>query len=126
MTFALRPIVLILLFGLLGVPVSAQEIVIGTGPICDTQQQTERLIALIDAGADSAIKVVNVEENNPTACVVATVAYLRGPKLAKIRSKDGTYQIVKVLVVGLQTPGGIVVTAPAAYFTIVKVNEQDV
>ena len=122
MTFVLRLIVLVLL---LGAPAGAQQVQIGTGPICDTQKQTERLVALLDGGAESAIKVVNAEENDPTACVVATVAYVRGPQIAVARAKDGTYQIVKVLVLGLHTPNGILATAPAAYFTILKVDEQD-
>jgi hypothetical protein len=123
MTLALRLLVPILL---LAAPAAAQEISIGTGPICDTQKQTERLVTLLDSGAEAAIKVVNAEEKDPTACVVATVAYLRGPKLATAHSKAGTYQIIKVLVLGLHTPNGILATAPAPYFTIVKVDEQDV
>lgn len=82
-------------------------------------------MALLDGGAEAAIKVVNAEENNPTACVVATVAFLRGPQLATVRGKAGTYQIVKVLVVGLHTAHGVLMTAPATFFTIVKVDEQD-
>ena len=122
MTFALRLILLILL---LSAPAAAQDVQFGTGPICDTQKQTERVVALLDGGTETAIKVVNAEENDPTACVVATVAYLRGPELATARGKAGSYQIVKILVVGLQTPTGILMTAPAAYFTILKVDEQE-
>ena len=122
MTFAFRLIVLILLFG---APAGAQEIQVGTGPICDTQKQTERLVTLLDGGAEAAIKVVNAEENDPTACVVATVAFLRGPQIATARGKAGTYQIIKVLVLGLHTAHGVLMTAPASYFTILKVEEQD-
>jgi len=122
MTFALRLITLALL---LAVPARAQEVQIGTGPICDTQKQTERLVALLDGGAESAIKVVNAEEKNPTACVVATVAYMEGPQLAVTHNKAGAYRIVKVLVIGLHTPAGVLPTAPAAYFTIFKIEEQE-
>ena len=123
MTFALRVIALALL---LAVPAQAQELQIGTGPICDTQKQTERLVALLDGGAETAIKVVNAEERDPTACIVATVAYMEGPQLTVAHNKAGTYRIVKVLVVGLHTPAGVVPTAPAAYFTIFKLEEQQV
>jgi hypothetical protein len=122
MTFALRLIVLALL---LAAPARAQEVQLGTGPICDTQKQTERVAALLDGGAESAIKLVNAEEKNPTACVVATVAYMEGPQLAVIHGKAGAYRIVKVLVIGLNTPAGVLPTAPAAYFTIFKVEEQE-
>jgi hypothetical protein len=122
MTFALRLIAFALL---LAGPARAQEVQIGTGPICDTQKQTERLVALLDGGAESAIKVVNTEEKNPTACVVATVAYMEGPQLAVAHNKAGAYRIVKVLVIGLNTPAGVLPTAPAAYFTIFKVEEQE-
>jgi hypothetical protein len=124
MTFVLRLRALALF---LSMPAGAQEmeIQIGSGPICDTQKQTERLVALLDGGAESAIKLVNAEENDPTACVVATVAYVRGPQASIAHSKAGTYRIVKVLVLGLHTPNGILATAPAAYFTILKVEEQE-
>jgi hypothetical protein len=122
MTFALRVIILILL---LGAPARAQEIQFGTGPICDTRKQTERLVALLESGAEAAVKVVNSEENDPTACVVAAVAFVRGADVATVRGKAGTYQIVKVLVFGLHTPHGVLMTTPATYFTIMKVAEQD-
>jgi hypothetical protein len=122
MTFALRLLVAILL---LCVPARAQELSIGTGPICDTQKQTERLVALLESDAEAASKVVNAEENDPTACVIATVAYLRGPQLAMASGKAGTYRIVKVLVFGLHTPAGILMTAPHPYFTLFKVEEQE-
>jgi hypothetical protein len=115
MTFALRLIAFALL---LAGPARAQEVQIGTGPICDTQKQTERLVALLDGGAASAIKVVNTEEKNPTACVVATVAYMEGPQLVVAHNKAGAYRIVKVLVIGLNTPAGVLPTAPAAYFVV--------
>jgi hypothetical protein len=126
MTFALRVILpIVFLCAFLGAPAAAQDVQFGTGPICDTQKQTERVVALLDGGAETAIKVVNAEENDPTACVVATVAYLRGPQLATARGKAGSYQIVKILVIGLQTAQGVLMTEPAAYFTIVKLDEQE-
>jgi hypothetical protein len=84
MTFAFRSLVLLLL---LAAPAGAQEVQVGTGPICDTQKQTERLVGLLDSGAEAAIKLVNAEEKDPTACVAAV--------------------------------------APAAYFTIFKIEEQE-
>ena len=122
MTFALRMAVVVLL---LASPAVAQEVQVGTGPICDTQKQTERLVGLLGGGAEAAIKVVNAEEKDPTACVVATVAYLKGPQLSVTRSKAGSYRIVKVLVLGLHTPAGVLAVAPAAYFTIFKVEERE-
>jgi hypothetical protein len=110
---------------LLASPAVAQEVQVGTGPICDTQKQTERLVGLLDGGAEAAIKLVNAEEKDPTACVVATVAYLKGPQLSVTRGKAGSYRIVKVLVVGLHTPAGVLAVAPAAYFTIFKVEERE-
>jgi hypothetical protein len=122
MTFAFRSLVLLLL---LAAPAGAQEVQVGTGPICDTQKQTERLVGLLDSGAEAAIKLVNAEEKDPTACVVATVAYVEGPQLAVIHKKAGSYRIVKVLVIGLHTPAGVAAVAPAAYFTIFKIEEQE-
>jgi hypothetical protein len=125
MTFVRQLIVPAFLSVFLATPAAAQELAIDTGPICDTQKQTERLIALMGGGTEHAIQAVNAEEHNPTACAVATVAYLRGPELATVHGKDGTYRIFKVLVVGLPTPDGLLVMEPAAFFTIFKVKERE-
>lgn len=108
---------------LLGLPAQAQEVEIGTSLICDTQQQVERYVTLYDGDEESTIKNVNAAEHDPTACAVATMAYVRGRELAKTRTKDATFQIVPILVLGVVTEDGVKSVAPKAFFSALKVEE---
>src|SRR5258708_4706268 len=64
---------LALLSLLLCLPARAQRIEIGTGVFCDTQKQVERFVSLFDGDAEKAMKAVNTEENDPTACIGGTI-----------------------------------------------------
>jgi hypothetical protein len=112
------PLLLTLCFG-----AQAQEVEVTRGLICDTRQQVEEFVALYDGDAGSTVEKVNAAENNPTACVISAMAYVRGPELAKARTKDTTFQIVPVLVVGIVTDRGVQAVAPARFFSVIEVKE---
>src|SRR5262245_54691875 len=82
-------------------PARAEDVETGLTPVCDTQKQVERLASLISYNAQSAVQTVNVEAEDPRACSIANLAYLRGARLGVVRAPTGTYEIVEVLVVGL-------------------------
>jgi hypothetical protein len=88
------------LLPLLGQPAQAQEVEVGISLICDTQEQVERFVALYDGDAQSAIDSVNAAARDPAACVVSTMAFVRGPQLATAKSKDATFEIAQILVLG--------------------------
>lgn len=115
---------LALLTLLIGSPAKAHDIETGTGVICDTRAQAERLALLLDEDAQAAIRTVNAEAHDPTACVLATVAYVRGASAGTARSKAGTYDVVEVLVVGVETRRGMQRANPAVYFTLFKIEER--
>jgi hypothetical protein len=110
----------------LGLGAQAQEVEVTSGLICDTQQQVEQFVALYDGNAQDTAERVNAAENNPTACVVSGMAYVRGRELATARTKDTTFQIVPILVVGVVTEKGIQAVAPARYFSAIAVKEISV
>src|SRR5262245_41198139 len=109
---------------LLAAPAAAHEIETGSGVICDTREQAQRLAFLLDDDAHAAIRTVNAEAHDATACALATVAYVRGAKAGTARSKSGTFEIVEVLVVGVETRRGLRQASPAVYFTLFKVDER--
>jgi hypothetical protein len=111
---------------LLCLPAQAQEIEYGKGLICDTRQQAEQLVSHFDGDVGAALSAVNAEEHDPNACAIATVAFVRGPELATVRSKDATFQMVRILVVGVGTPRGFQSVVPAAYVLLAKVDEYAV
>jgi hypothetical protein len=127
MSFAPRlELILLSFFLFLAVPARAQEVEVGTNLICDTQEQVERFVALYDGNAQAAISAVNAAEHNPTACGVATAAFVRGPQLATARNKDTTFNIVQLLVVAVVTETGVESVTPAAFFSLVPVEEMPV
>jgi hypothetical protein len=117
---------LALLSLLLCSPARAQEYEHGTALLCDSQKQVERYVALFKGEEQSTVDAVNTEEQDPTACGLATVAFMRGPQLGMARNKDNAFQIVRILVVGIDTPAGLRPVKPAAYFTVFEVLEYDV
>jgi hypothetical protein len=94
--------------------------------LCDNQKQVERYVALFKGEEQSTVDLVNTEAQDPTACGLATVAFMRGPQLGMARNKDNAFQIVRILVVGIETPTGLRPVKPAAYFTVFEVVEYDV
>jgi hypothetical protein len=109
---------------LLFAPAHADEVETSTGVICNTQKQMERFVALNDADPQTAIRAVNAEAQDPTACAVASLAFVRGGNSLTVRSKGATFQIVPILVVGVVTPNGVRGIIPAVYFSLFKVEER--
>jgi hypothetical protein len=112
------PLLLMLCFA-----AQAQAVEVTSGLICDTQQQVEQFVALYDGDARDTAERVNAAENNPTACIVSGMAYVRGRELKTARMKDTTFQIVPILVVGVVTERGIQAVAPARFFSAIQVKE---
>jgi hypothetical protein len=102
----------------------AQKVEVGIGIVCDTQRQMERFVALFDGDAEAAVNAVNAEEADPNACIFGTVAYVRGPDNPTARTQHATFQIVRILVVGIFTEAGFRATVPAALFSVEKVEER--
>jgi hypothetical protein len=133
MNFALRLAVLALpLLLLAGTPAGAEEnkapqaspeAEIGTGLVCDTQEQVELFISLYDGDPQDAVKKVNDAERNPTACAVATMAYVRGRTLATAHHNDSAFQIIPILVLGLITESGVESVTPGAFFSAIEIEQ---
>jgi len=105
-------------------PARSGAIETGTGVVCNTRQQVERFIALNNADPLAAIGAVNAEQNDPTACVVASLAFLRGHDGVTVRKKDAAFQIVRILVVRMVTQDGIRPVVPALYFSLFRIEER--
>ena len=104
-------------------PAQAANYELGTSLVCDTQTQVERFVALFAGDAQSAIGAVNAEEHNPTACALINVAYLRGAHIGTARHGDKAFEIVRILVVGIDSAAGIQAVQPAVYFSLFDVKE---
>src|ERR1700688_3978842 len=123
----MRPALHLALLSLLACyPAQAQEYEHGTALLCDSQKQVERYVALFKGQEQSTVDAVNTEEKDPTACGLATVAYVRGPELGTARNRESAFQIMRILVVAVEMPDGLRPVQPAPYFTVFEVLEYDV
>jgi hypothetical protein len=105
----------------------AREIEADTILICDTQQQAEKVAAILrsDApGIKAALAHVNEEEHSPSACGLADVEFLRGSNTVTIRTEGETFQIAKIMVIGVLSETGVEDVAPKFYFSIFKIEER--
>jgi|SRR5215831_5138983 len=126
MSFAMRIALFALFVSLLCESTRASDYEVGASLACDTQAQVERFVALFNGDARSAIEVVNAEEQNPTACVIRKVAYMRGIKVGTARRGDNAFEIVRILVVGIETDRGILPVHPSVHFSLFGVKEYAV
>jgi len=94
--------------------------------VCDTQEQVERYIALYHGDKKTAVRAVNRAENDPTACGVASAAFVRGPQTATAQAESMAFKIVRILVLGLDSDDGFRPVQPAPYFTAFGVTEYRV
>jgi hypothetical protein len=124
MSFSIRFVPLLALLACpLSAPVQASDYEVETSLVCDTQAQVERFAAVFTDNAQDAIRVVNAEEQNPTACVIKNVAYMRGTQLGMVRHGDSAFEIVRILVIGIETENGILPLRPSIYFSLFSIKE---
>jgi len=86
----------------------------------------ERFVDLFSGDAQAAVGLVNAEAEDPTACAIMNVAYMRGSQLGTARHGDNAFEIIRILVLGIETEDGIRPVRPAAYFSLFGVTEYDV
>jgi hypothetical protein len=123
----MKPIVLLAVLTLLtSFPARAQEYEQATALLCDNQKQVERYVELFRGEEQAAVDAVNDEVQDPTACALETVTFVRGPEVETARSKGAAFQIVRVLVVGVETPSGFRAVRPSAFFSAFEVLEYEV
>ena len=77
----------------------SQNIENGVGVICDSPQQVEQIIAL-RTDFKSAVEEIN-EQNKSRVCEILNIAFLVGGIVAEASNDKGTWQIRKILIVGL-------------------------
>jgi hypothetical protein len=127
MSFATRLVLpFVLLPSLHCAPVQASDYEVGTSLVCDTQAQVERFVALFTGDAQAALRVVNSEEQNPSACLIMNVTYMRGTQTGMARHGDSAFEIVRILVIGVETDNGMLPVRPAVYFSLFGVKEYAV
>jgi hypothetical protein len=97
-TLATAGMFVLVLFAII-VGVRAQNIENGVGVVCDSPQQVDQVITL-RTDFKSAVEEINAQ-NNSRVCEILNVAFLVGGIIAEASNDKGTWQIRKILIVGL-------------------------
>ena len=84
------------------------SIEVGVGLICNSEAQVQRYLALHgkDQPPQAAIQLVNTESQDPNACSIAAVAFVRGKEGATVPAPGGQMKITQITVLAAQTPFG--------------------
>ena len=98
-----------------------ERVEIDTNLICDTPQQVERFVTLLDqngGSAEAAIAAVNEENKTQDACVIATAAYRRAGVAGMAKNNEATFDVVRIVVIGVYTVNGLEQSLPTEFFTL--------
>jgi len=107
---------------------SQDRVEIDTNLFCDTQQQVERFVSLLDenkGSAEAAIAGVNQENKTQDACVIATAAYRRTGVTSTVKNREATFDITRIVVLGIYTVKGLERSLPTEFFTLVPRAGED-
>jgi hypothetical protein len=85
-----------------------KSVEVGIGLICNSEQQVQRYLALHgeDQPPQTAIRLVNTEAQDPNACSIAAIAFVRGKEGAAVPARGGQMKITQIMVLAAQTPFG--------------------
>jgi hypothetical protein len=98
-----------------------ERVEINTNLICDTPQQVERFVSLLSenkGSAEAAISSVNQESKTENACVIATAAYRRVGVTNTVKNGDTTFDVTRIVVIGVYTVNGLERSLPTEFFTL--------
>jgi hypothetical protein len=81
---------------------------VGVGLICNSAQQVERFLSIhvTEKSPQEAIQLVNTEVNDPNACSLAAIAFVRGKESAAVPAPGGVMKVMEITIVAAQTPYG--------------------
>ena len=105
-----------------------ERVEIDTNLFCDTQQQVERFVSLLDqngGSAEAAIDAVNDESQRQDACVIATAAYRRSGVAGTVKNAEATFDVTRIVVIGVYTINGLERSMPTEFFTLVPRVAED-
>lgn len=101
---------------------------IDTNLFCDTRQQVERFVTLLDengGSAEAAIEQVSAENDTRDVCVIATAAYRRAGVVGTVKNLDATFDITRIEVLGVYTANGLERSPPTEFFMLAPRRGED-
>ena len=118
-------------FGAKAQGVSSHDVQAAKLLICGTAEKAQHFAA---QNQDVQAAIANDEAVNSgkgkgatgasSACLVAGIAYVSGKQIERVQSKDGSYDVTEILIVGVATPYGMLAIKPSVVYTLLKVEEE--
>jgi hypothetical protein len=103
------------------------KIQVGTGVICDTQDEAQEFVRIMsEHNAGAALQEINGKASSPMACGMATVAFRTGKSLGEIRTSKGSFDIYQIEVVAGAVDGSWHVVPNRTQFTAMAVKGLDI
>lgn len=103
------------------------KIHVGTGVICDTQDEVTNFVRLISEHDPSgALQQINRQSSTPMACGMATVAFRTGKNLGEVRTDKGSFNIVEIEIIAGAVNGNWQMVPSRTQYTAVAVNGYDI
>jgi hypothetical protein len=85
-------------------------------------------VSLLDqngGSAEAAIEAVNDESKMQDACVIATAAYRRSGVAGTVKNNEATFDVTRIVVIGVYTVNGLERSMPTEFFTLVPRGTED-
>jgi hypothetical protein len=109
------------------VALESGNVQIGTGVICDTQDEATSFVRIMtERDANSAIQEINGKSASPMACGMATVAFHTGKSLGEIRTSKGSFNILEIQIVAGAVDGSWRVVPNRTQYTAIAVKGFDI
>jgi hypothetical protein len=110
------------------VSLDPDQLQVGTGVICDTQDEVASFLKLMtDHDPQAALTTVNRDAANPAACGMATVAFRAGKTIGEVHNGKGAFSVMQIEIVAGAVNGGWQMMAPAKMqFTAVALSGYDI
>jgi hypothetical protein len=93
----------------------------GTGIVCDEPEQVARYVRSKEG--DGTLAAINAEKAN--SCAILKVAFFMGETDEKISTSQGTWQITKILIVGVDVGQGIQEVTPTVQWSAFHVDVDE-
>lgn len=106
---------------------AADKIQVGTGVICDTQDEATSFVRIMsERDPGLALHQINNSASKPMACGMATVAFRTNKSMGEIRTAKGTYNIVEIQVIAGAVDGSWQLVPNRTQYTAVPVKGLDI
>ena len=92
----------------------------GTGVVCDEPEQVARYVR--SAEGEGTLAAINAEK--PHSCAILKVAFFMGEQGEKIATSSGTWQITKILILGVDVGQGIQPVEPTVQWSAFQVEGE--